>query len=262
MPDPGPVIDAWLEEGPRELQYPVREAIRLATQAIPQRQAWSVRLFGRRAVLVASLAAAAAMATLVLMSLVGRPDTPAATPTPSATSVEEASNFANGSAPFTYVVPPSSGIETSDTSWDFYQFVGPDGDQFVRVRLITEGFTDPCDPDAASPTVALTSPGAVATYLMSTPELHAQVGQTVEVDGRPAIVIDTRVVRDAACPEVFLWPAAIPVRAPADGQSLRFLLTEVNGSVVAVAIQAGDLEQWLPTAMALVESIHFEAPAP
>ena len=259
--DPGTLVDAWLEEGPRELAYPVRESIRQNLHGMPQRQARSWPLLGRRAVIASSFVTAALVAVVLIASLVGRPAEPAGSPTPlPEPGREHASNFANGDAAFSYVVPPGSGIDTTDTSWNFYQFAGPAENDFVRVRLIREGFTDPCD--SASPPQQLTSADAVTTYLTSIPELHATVEPVTEVDGREATVVDTRVMRDAACPEVFLWYEPIPVRAPDDELELRFLLMDVSGSVVAIAIQSDDLERWLPPAMSLVRSIRFENPGP
>jgi hypothetical protein len=121
------------------------------------------------------------------------------------------------------------------------EFAGAPGSVLSFTRFDGETFLDSCDP--TSMTVVEPSVSRLTEILAGNPYLNPGIPEAVEVDGFSGLQLDIGVPAYAECalPYVLVW--AIPVGAGGEfvqmaNQQSRFLILDVDGDVIVIAIEA------------------------
>jgi hypothetical protein len=270
MHDPDAIIAAWLEAGPRDLADPVRSSIATGVRATPQRRrsaapwrSFEMSTTFKLAVGAAAVAAAALLGAYFFVRAPS-PNVGNQTPAPQATPSGERGSALQFLRPFDYVIPTGSGLQLAGASGSVYAFeVGgdPGNGRGVNVRLVLRGLLDPCS--AQSPTRALDpGPGAVVAYLRSIRGLEVGPSHPAILGGRPAVRVDVSPHPLASCRDITLFPDATftSMLPPHDFPTTRFIVTEVRGVKVIAVIWGENLDAWLPSATAFVNSFRFAGP--
>ena len=169
--------------------------------------------------------------------------------------------------PFDYQVPAGSEIRLDAKSNHLNVLTAPPGNiRGVSIWGVEDVLKDPCSwgPDAA---VVPRRPGVegLLAYLRSVDHLHAEdVGPAV-IDGKPAFQIDmTMEGPSAGCEDptssILLWRDELGhvIQVPPGGH-VPLTVLDVDEETVAIEIWAGGghMEDWLPTAEKIVDSIRF-----
>ena len=99
------------------------------------------------------------------------------------------------------------------------------------------------------------------------PALEVSETTRAAVDGRDALVVTVVTHVPESCPGgLYLFPGTIAFTGgAADGNVRRFQFFEVGGETISVATFAddpADMPDWLPTADALIATLHFTSPTP
>ncbi len=121
------------------------------------------------------------------------------------------------------------------------EYIGAPGSVLSFTRFDGETFLDSCDP--TSMTIVEPSVTRLAEILAGNPYLNAAAPSLVEVDGFSGLALDIGVPAYAECalPYVLIW--AIPVGDGGEfvqmaNQQSRFLVLDVEGDVIVIAIEA------------------------
>jgi hypothetical protein len=264
--DPDAIIAAWLEDGPTELADPTRRSIATAARAMAQRRRtgapWRSLDMNSSYKLAVGAAAVVAVA-LIGAYLLGRAPNNIGNQSPTPPGVSgSAVNFAR---PFDYVIPDGSGLVLLDATTNLYNFEvgGGSGDeQGLAIREVGWISINPCAPAEGRRQFRGGQDG-LAQYLESVPGLAVSDPIEMTVDGRQARAVDVVAQPEGDCPEIYLWPEApLPFTTMVTpGRTSRMVITDVDGVTVVILIWARDLDAWLPTATAFINSIQFgEAP--
>jgi signal transduction histidine kinase len=183
--------------------------------------------------------------------------------------------------PFDYQVPSGSGIALYPKSDHLHVLSQPPGNkQGISIWAVDEVLVDHCPrwPNEPPGSVGPRQPGVAGLldYLRSVDGLHVDEIGALAVDGRPAVRIDLTVDEDWRCPRgkwLVLWRDTSPTGQGTDMQvygdgRVPVTVFDVDGATIAIEIwSGGNVEDWLPTAEKIVESIRFlyrppaEAPA-
>jgi len=143
------------------------------------------------------------------------------------------------------------------------EYTGAPGSVLSFTRFDGETFLDSCDPTS----MTIVEPGVprLAEIVAGNPYLNAAVPSLVEVDGFSGLSLDIGVPAYAECalPYVLIW--AIPVGAGGEfvqmaNQQSRFLILDVDGDVIVIAIEAFPgvpFGGFLEAASELVESVRI-----
>ena len=265
------LLNLWLDDGPDAAP---REDLAAVLETFPRiRQR---RRFGRESIPMPNylrLAVAAAIVVVVggLAFTQLRPtgDQFSAAPTPGWADrfpVRIADTFA---VPFEYAIDPESGLELLGTEDpNNHKFRIPDpanpGSYFARgvvIHAVTSMRADPCtDPASSTATIQISSAAEFADYLATVPWAEA-TPVSMNIDGHEARVLEvTQDARGPDCPDIWLWPGDdVSLSAKLLGRPAhRYAAIDVRRrTIVFVIWDADGLEHWLPTAEALIDTIHF-----
>ena len=265
-------LNLWLDEGPDAAP---REDLAAVLETFPRfRQR---RRFGREIIPMPNylrLAVAAAIVVvaggLAIMQLRPAGEQSAGAPTPGWADrfpVQTAKNFA---VPFEYAIDPASGLvllQPEDSSMHRFRIpsLASPGVYLARgvvLHAVTSVRADPCtDPASSSAILPVRSAEQFADYLATIPWAKA-TPVSLTVDGNEARAVE--VTQDANapdCPDIWLWPDDdVPLSSKLDGTPAhRYAAVDVAGkTLVFVIFDVDGLEPWLPTAEALIGSIHFQ----
>jgi len=169
--------------------------------------------------------------------------------------------------PFDYQVPAGSGIRLYPKADRLHVLSAPPGDVWgISIWAVGDVLEDHCSWDPAAP-VATREPGVegLLAYIRSVDRLDVDDIGRVVVDGKPAYHVDLSVEGgESRCPDhgsIVLWNVAGgrggPIQVPEAGH-VPVTLLDVDGETIAIEIWAGgEMEQWLPTAEGIVDSIRF-----
>ena len=143
------------------------------------------------------------------------------------------------------------------------EYIGAPGSVLSFTRFDGETFLDSCDP--TSMTIVEPSVARLAEILAGNPYLNPGAPSLVEVDGFSGLSLDIGVPAYAECalPYVLIW--AIPVGEGGEfvqmaNQQSRFLILDVDGDVIVIAIEAFPgvpFGGFLDAASELVETIRI-----
>lgn len=292
MRDPDVVLAAWLDEGPTDLPTGTRRAIVTAIPTTPQVRRghfapgrFTMIPFGRIAAIAAVLAVALGSAIFLLRPAPSTVSSPPASAPASSTAVSprapspQPSDGAAVRTPsplrgratdvpiaFDYTLPADAGlvVDAHDPYANFYQFRHPSGvdtyDRIVVVRAVTGGRTNPCAADQVRLDIA--DPDAWVAYFRTIPTMEVRDVTGTSVDGHPAKQLTVHfLAATAACPDVYLWAEDGSITKNGERNDVRITLFDVGTEhFVVEAIPA--LPSWLPTADALIASLHFDVPVP
>jgi hypothetical protein len=270
MHDPDAIIAAWLEAGPRDLADSVRRSIATGVRATPQRRRSAApwRSFEMSTSFKLAVGAAAVTAAALLSAYffvrAPSPDVGNQTPAPQATPSGESGSAFQFLRPFDYVIPTGSGLQLAGASGSVYAFevVGDPGNgRGVNVRLVLRGLLDPCS--AQSPTRAF-DPGAgeLVAYLRSVRGLEVSSTGRTTIGGQPALWVDVSPHPRRGCRDIFIFPgdSFTSLLPPEKFPTTRFIVTEVRDVKVIAVIWGENLDAWLPSATAFVNSFRFAGP--
>ncbi len=143
------------------------------------------------------------------------------------------------------------------------EYIGAPGSVLSFTRFDGEAFLDSCDP--SSMTIVEPSVSRLAEILAGNPYLNPGVPDVIDVDGFSGLSLDIGVPTYAECnlPYVLIW--AIPVTDGGEflqmaNQQSRFLILDVDGDVIVIAIEAFPgvpFGGFLDAASELVETIRI-----
>ncbi len=143
------------------------------------------------------------------------------------------------------------------------EYTGAPGSVLSFTRFDGETFLDSCDP--SSMTIVEPSVARLAEIVAGNPYLNSGAPSPVEVDGFRGLSLDIGVPAYAECalPYVLVW--AIPVGEGGEfvqmaNQQSRFLILDVDGDVIVVAIESFPgvpFGGFLDAATALIETIRI-----
>lgn len=264
-------LNDWLDEGP---QIAPPDLLEVILEEFPgQRQR---RLFGRGRISMSSFArlgfgAAAVVVVMIAVVIAAQlpTDRSGITPTP---TPGWADRFPTKTAwafirPFEFAIDPASGLEEVDRDPQIYSFRVPipgqengfrDG---IVVRSTASGLRrEPCQQSGGAVDVPTDTQDWV-DYITSVEGLQVSEPMRTVVDGRDAVTLDITYAADAPCADLFVFEGVdYPLGGVDHGQRpLRFTAVAVEGVVVLIAPIPTEtaFEDWLPTAQAFMDTIHF-----
>jgi hypothetical protein len=264
-------LNLWLDDGPDAAP---REDLAAVLETFPRiRQR---RRFGREIIPMPNylrLAVAAAIVVVVgglaVTQLRPTGEQSAGAPTPGWADrfpVRIANTFA---VPFEYAIDPASGLElfgTEDPNSQRFRVPDPanPGSYLARgvvLHAVTSMRADPCtDPASSTSTIPITSADEFADHLDSVPWAKT-TAIPLTVDGYQARMVEvTQDTTTPACPDIWLWPGDdVSLSDKLLGRPAhRYAALDVGGRTLVFTIyDVDDLDSWLPTAEALIDSIHF-----
>jgi signal transduction histidine kinase len=169
--------------------------------------------------------------------------------------------------PFDYQIPAGSAIRLYPRSDRLHVLSAPPGDVWgISIWAVGDVLVDHCSPEPTTP-LAGREPGVegLLAYIRSVDRLDVEEIGRVVIDGKPGYRVDLSVEGgDSGCPEdgsIFLWRVGDglggPIQVP-EGGHVPVTLLDVDGETIAIEIWAGgEMEDWLPTAEKIVDSIRF-----
>ena len=265
-------IGDWLDAGPATAPHDLLEDVltRLSTTRQRHRRGrWVAPLFrvGTVGMAAAAVVVAAVVVTQSLPPGVGTNLPPATPGWANRFPQETASLFAR---PFTYAIDPSSGLTLafSEPGTEVYQFRVPApgapsaAPTFVRgviVRSAGEGLRADACRQTGGELIRDPTPRQFIDYLATVPGVVLSEPSTTTVDGRQAITINVQLETTPPCEKLWIFQSDCGC-AFTDASFPRHLLAlGVDGELVVIQMftEDGDLEGWLPTGQAFVDSIHF-----
>jgi signal transduction histidine kinase len=175
--------------------------------------------------------------------------------------------------PFDYQVPAGSGIRLYPKSDHLHVLSAPPGDvRGISIWAVEDVLKDRCSQGPTAEVVPR-QPGVegLLSYIRSVEGVHVQDLGRVVVDSRPAFRVDLWMESawPGGCPgqdagqvysSIYLWRDArgIVIQVPPQGH-VPVTLLDVDGETIAIEIwSAPDIDQWLPTADRIVDSIRFQ----